>query len=88
MYNIGPYPEEIVTDHLYFQWPDITKMKRMYQKLLKEGNVNHNHLRCTDLQDNNFEVLSSSITLDEVDLVFAETVKTKPTGYYSGFITY
>ena len=32
--------------------------------------------------------MCSAITLDKVDLVCAETIKNKPTGNHSGFITY
>ena len=52
----------------------------MYQKFLKEVNGDHKFLRCTDLRDNNFEVMHSAIA--------AETVKSKPTGNDSVFITY
>ena len=60
----------------------------MYHKFLKEGNGYHKFIRCPDLGDNNFEVLRSEITLDNVDIDCAETVKAKPTGNDSGFITY
>ena len=60
----------------------------MYQKLLKEGNGDHKYLRCRYLQYKNFEVMSSAIALDKIDLDCAENVKAKPTGDYSGFITY
>ena len=36
----------------------------------------------------NFDVLSSAIALNKIDLDCAETVKSKPTGNGSGFITY
>ena len=45
-------------------------------------------LRRPDLQENIFEVLHSSITLDKSDLECAGTVKAKPTGNYLGFINY
>ena len=60
----------------------------MYQNLLKEGNGHHKFLRCPDLRDNDFEVLHSEITLDKVDLEFAQTIKYKPTANDSYFITY
>ena len=62
--------------------------KNPHQNVLKEGNGDYNYLRCPDLQDNNFEVMSSEITLDKADLVCAETVKAKPTRNNSFFITY
>ena len=43
---------------------------------------------CTDLWDNNFEILHSEVALDKVELVCEETVKSKPTGNDSGFIIY
>ena len=60
----------------------------MHHNLLKEGNSDRKYLRCLDLRDNNFEVLRLEIALDKADLGCAETVKSKPTGYYSGFIIY
>ena len=60
----------------------------MYNKLFKEGNGYHKFLMCPDLRDNNFEVLCSVITLDEINLYCAENVKTKFTGNNSVFITY
>ena len=60
----------------------------MYQNHLKECNCDHKFLRCTDLLGKNFEVLRSEIALDEVYLECAVTVKAKPNGNYSGFITY
>ena len=55
---------------------------------MKEGNGDHKYLRCPYLQDRTFKVLYSEIALDKVDLECAETVQTKPTGNYSGFISY
>ena len=49
---------------------------------------NHRYLRCPYLQDKNFGVLRSSITLDKADLVCSETLKDKPTINDSGLITY
>ena len=42
MYNLGLYPEYLVPEHFYFQWPDRTKIKRMYHKIFKAGNGDHN----------------------------------------------
>ena len=55
---------------------------------MKEDNGDQKYSRCTDLQDNNFEVLCSEISIDKVDLECAETVKSKPTKNDSGFINY
>ena len=52
----------------------------MYQNILKEVNFDHTYLRCTDILDNNFEVMCQSITSYKVDSIYAETVKDKPTG--------
>ena len=60
----------------------------MYNIFLKEGNGGHKFSRCIYLRDNNFEVLRSEITLDKVSIDCVETVKAKPTGNYSDFITY
>ena len=60
----------------------------MCQKLLKEGNVDQRHLRCPDLRGKTFDVISSSISLDKFVFYCAETVKAKPTGNDSCFITY
>ena len=71
MYTIGLYPGELVPENFYFLWPSRTKMQRIYKRLLKEGNGYHKYLRCSDLQDKNFEILRSAILLDKVDLVCA-----------------
>ena len=60
----------------------------MYQKILKAGNGDHKYLIYPDLLYKSFEVLRSAIPLDKVDLVCEKTVKVKPTGNDSGFITY
>ena len=60
----------------------------MYQNLFKEVNIDHNFLRYPDLRDNNFEFLRLTIALDKVNLDFAATVKSKPTGNDSVFIAY
>ena len=33
--TLGIYPENIDSENFYFQWPDRTKMQRMYKKFLK-----------------------------------------------------
>ena len=86
--TLGIYTDELDPEIFYFQWPARTKMQIMYQNFPKEGNGNYKFLICTDLQDNNFEVLRSTITLDKTDLDCAENVKAKSIGNYSGFITY
>ena len=63
-------------------------MQRMYQNIPKEGNADNKFLRCSDLQDKNFEVMCSEVTLYKVDLECAGTVKAIPTANASGFITY
>ena len=60
----------------------------MYQKFVKEGNGDQKFLMCPDLRDNNFEVLSSSITQDKTDPELAENVESKPAVNGSGCITY
>ena len=54
-------------------------MQRLNQKILNGDNGDQKYTRCPDLQDENFEVMRSSISLDKFDLECAETVKTKPT---------
>ena len=63
-------------------------MQHFYQDILKEGNDDQKFWRCRDLWDKNFEVLHSAMSLYKVDLECAETVKDKPSGINSGFITY
>ena len=46
MSTLGLYPEDNVTEIFYFQWPAKTKMQCMFQKILKEDNVDHKYLRC------------------------------------------
>ena len=43
-------------------------MHRIYQRLFKEGNVDRKYLRCSDLQDNNFEVMHTAIVLNKIDI--------------------
>ena len=82
------YPEELDPNFSYFQWSTRTKMQLLYQSFLKEGNGDQKYLRCPDLQENNFDLLCSSIALDKVNLECSETVKDKSTKNDSGFITY
>ena len=44
--------------------------------------------RCPDLQDNNFDLLHSAISLDKADLGCAVTIKARHTRNDSGFINY
>ena len=88
MSTLGPYPEELVPENFYFKCPARTKIQRLYQNILKEGNGNQKYLRFPDHQENKFEVLHTSITLDKADFECACIVKAKPTGNDSGFITY
>ena len=68
MSTLGLYYEELVSENFYFKWTTRTKMKRFYQKILKEGNGDKKYLRCPDLRYNNFEVICSVIALYKVDL--------------------
>ena len=43
------YHEELDPINFYFQWPDRTKIQRMYQNLLKEINGSQKFLRCPDI---------------------------------------
>ena len=86
--TLVPYTEEFDPENFYLQWPTRTKMQHMYENILKEGNYSHKFSRSPDLQENNFQVLHSEIALDKVDLGCAATVKDKPTGNDSDFITY
>ena len=49
MYTIGPYPEDIDLENFYFNPPSRTKMKCIYQSILREGNGDHKYLRFTYL---------------------------------------
>ena len=69
--TLGIYPEEIVPENFHFQSPSRTKVQHVYQKILKEGNGDHNYLRLIEVQDKNFDVLRSEIVLDKFDLVCA-----------------
>ena len=88
MSTLGLYPEELDLENVGFQWPARTKIQRVYHNFLKKNNDYRNLLRCLDLLDINFEVLSSSIALDKLDVECAENVEAKPTGNDSGFIKY
>ena len=84
MSTLGLYPEDIFPEILYFKWPSKNKMQHMYKNILKEGNGDQKYIRWPDLWDNFFEVMSSTIALDKVKLMCAETVKDKPTINDSG----
>ena len=88
MSTIGIYPEYLVPENLFFQWTVRTKMHHINQRIFKEVNGYHKYLRCPNLWDKNFEVLLKYISLDRLDLMCSETVKTKPTVNYAGVITY
>ena len=49
MYNIVIYPEELNTYNSFFRCAGRTKMSHIYQRLLKEVNVDHDYFRCPDL---------------------------------------
>ena len=57
-------------------------IKSFWKKVIAIPNI----LRCTDLQNKNYEVLRSTIALEKVNLDCSETVKSKPTRNDSGFI--
>ena len=80
------YPENIVPETFYFQWPARTKIQRLHQNILKEGNGYQKYLMCPDLWDRNFQVVCSEISLYKVDLKCVETVKSKPSVDYSGLL--
>ena len=63
-------------------------MRCIYRRLLKEGNGDHNYLRCPDLQDTNFYILRSATALENVHLTCAKKVKAKSNINYSDFINY
>ena len=48
MFTLGLFSEDIVPENFYFQWPDRTKMKCLYQNILKV-NGDQKSLRCPDL---------------------------------------
>ena len=77
--TLALYPEYILQENFYFQWPSISKIQDMYQKLLKGVNGNHKYLRCPDPRENYFEVMRPSIALINVDLLSEETFRAKPT---------
>ena len=88
MFTLGLYPEELSSEIFFFRWPVRTKMHIIYQRILKEGNGDHNCLKCTYFQYKNFDILRTSITLDKIDPVCSDSVKEKPTRNHAGFITY
>ena len=55
---------------------------------LKEGNINHKYLRCTDIWDNKFEVLCAAISLDKEELFGKDIFRSKHLGKDAGYITY
>ena len=85
MSTLGVYPEDIVPEKFYFQWPDRNKIQIIYQRILKEFNSDHNYLRFLDLRDNNFKILRLKNSLDKVHFLCAENVKSKPIRNYSKF---
>ena len=77
MVTIVLYPKEFDLEHFLFHWPCQTKMRQIYQRILKEVNGYQNYLGFPDLRDNNFEVMRKSISLNKVGLVCADTVREK-----------
>ena len=55
--TLGIYPDELDPEIFYFQRPIRGKLKRLYQKIFKDGNGDQKCLRFPDLRDNNFEVI-------------------------------
>ena len=88
MSTLGIYPKQLVPKYYYFRWTSRNKIQRIYWELLKGGNIDHKYLSCPYLQGNNFDIIHSAIPLEKVDLVCAETVKSKSTGNDSCFIMY
>ena len=77
MSTIGLYPEYFNPGNFFFQWNGGNKMNFIYQRLSKEGNVDHKYLRCPYLWYKKFEVLRAYISLDKIDLAGAEKVGEK-----------
>ena len=88
MSTLGIYPEELNTDSLVFQCPVKTKIHCIYQRIFLKGKNNYEYLSCTDLWDNNFEVMHIDIALDKIYLVYEEIVRAKPTGNDAYVINY
>ena len=44
-FTLGLYHEELLPGKNYFQWPSRAKIKRVYQKLLKEVSGDNKYLR-------------------------------------------
>ena len=64
------------------------KMQHIHQNSLEEVNVNPKISMCSDFWQKNFDVLRSEIMLNKVYLECEDTVKSKPNGNDSDFITY
>ena len=82
------YPEEFDPENFFFHWPSRYIIQCIYQIIIKKRNVYHKYSRCTYLQDENFEVMHTALSLDKLDLACAKILREKPTGNDSGFITY
>ena len=80
------YPEYLNPENFLFEWPGRNKFHLVYKRLLKEGNDDHKYLRCLYIQENKCKVLHGNITLDKIDLAFAEKIRAKPTGNDIAFI--
>ena len=63
-------------------------MQYIYQRLLKERNIDHKNLRRLYFWDNIIEILCLSIEFHKVDLAFAKKVEDKQNRNNSGVITY
>ena len=68
MATLGIYLEELYPYNFLFQWPVRTKIHRIYQRLLKKVNSDQKHLKWTDLWDEYFEVICTSISWEKINL--------------------
>ena len=72
MYTIGIYPEDIDPEHFFFWLHGSPKVHCIYQRFLKEGNIDNKYLRCPSLWYNNFNILQTDVVLDKTEPVLVE----------------
>ena len=87
MSTLSSFPEDINTEMFLSRQPDRTKIHRICQRILREGNGDHKYLRCPYLQDK-FLGYVYRYFIYKVEFVCAQKDRAKPTSNYSGFITY